>query len=99
MAFMRSPVRSRSGPPSFTPAAAALGMLGTLGLLLFLYCVGIQYGSDWYRGLTSLSGLKANAAALCGLAAAALVALAIQRTGAAGLPDSLGMFAGASTST
>ena len=84
---------------AFAPKAAPPGMLGTLGLLLFLYCVGIQYGGDWYRGLTSPSGLRANAAAFCGLAAAAAVALAIQRTGAAGLPESLGMFAGATTST
>ncbi len=84
---------------AFAPKAAPPGMLGTLGLLLFLYCVGIQYGGEWYRGLTSPSGLKANAAALCGLAASAVVALVIQRTGAAGLPESLGMFAGATTST
>ncbi len=84
---------------AFAPKAAPPGMLGTLGLLLFLYCVGIQYGGEWYRGLSSPSGLRANAAALCGLAAAAAVALAIQRTGSAGLPESLGMFAGATTST
>ncbi len=84
---------------AFAPKAAPPGMLGTLGLLLFLYCVGIQYGGEWYRGLTSPSGLRANAAALCGLAVSAAVALAIHRTGAAGLPESLGMFAGATTST
>jgi putative transport protein len=84
---------------AFAPKAAPPGMLGTLGLLLFLYCVGIQYGGEWYRGLTSPSGLRANAAALCGLAAAAAVTLAIHRTGAAGLPESLGMFAGATTNT
>src|SRR6187402_2487619 len=69
---------------AFAPKAAPPGMLGTLGLLLFLYCVGIQYGGEWYRGLTSPTGLRANAVALCGLAASAAAALAIQRTGAAG---------------
>ena len=58
---------------AFAPEAAPPGMLGTLGLLLFLYCVGIQYGGEWYRGLTSPSGLRANAVALCGLAASAAV--------------------------
>ena len=29
---------------AFAPKSAPPGMLGTLGLLLFLYCVGIQYG-------------------------------------------------------
>ena len=84
---------------AFAPKAAPPGMLGTLGLLLFLYGVGIQYGHEWYRGLTSPAGLRANAAALCGLAAAGAVALAIRRMGAANLPESLGMFAGSTTST
>jgi putative transport protein len=84
---------------AFAPKAAPPGMLGSLGLLIFLYCVGIQYGGEWYRGLTSPSGLRANAVALCGVAAAGAAALAMQRTGAASLAESLGMFAGATTST
>src|SRR5262245_20881469 len=84
---------------AFAPKSAPAGMLGTLGLLLFLYCMGIQYGREWYRGLTSTDGLKANFAALCGLAAAVVVALMIYETGAASLPQSLGMFAGSATST
>src|SRR6187397_1462984 len=70
---------------ALAPKAAPPAMLGTLGLLLFLYGVGIQYGHEWYRGLTSFAGLRANAAALCGLAAAAAVALVIRRMGAANL--------------
>ena len=35
-------------------------MLGTMGLLLFLYGVGIQYGAQFFRGLTSKEGLKAK---------------------------------------
>ena len=84
---------------AFAPKVALPGMLGTLGLLLFLYCVGMQYGGEWYRGLKSASGLRANAVGCCGLAASAAVALIIQRTGVVGLPESLGMFAGATTST
>ena len=84
---------------AFAPKVALPGMLGTLGLLLFLYCVGVQYGGEWYRGLTSASGLRATAVACCGLAAAAAAALVIQHTGVVGLPESLGMFAGATTST
>ena len=84
---------------AFAPKAAPPAMLGTLGLLLFLYCVGIQYGGEWYRGLTSPAGLRANVTACCGLAASAAVALAIQHAGIVDLPESLGMFAGATTST
>jgi putative transport protein len=84
---------------AFAPGAAPPGMVGTLGLCLFLYCVGIQYGNEWYRGLTSREGLKANVAGLCGLAAAGAVTVAIYKSGAANLPESLGMFAGSGTNT
>ena len=84
---------------AFAPKSAPPGIVGTLGLLLFLYCVGIQYGNEWYRGLTSPQGLKANFAALCGLTAASVVSLLIYRTGSATLPEALGMFAGSGTST
>jgi len=84
---------------AFAPKSAPPPMLGTLGLLLFLYCVGIQYGHEWYRGLTSRQGLKANAVALCGLTSAGVVSLLIYQTGSANLPQTLGMFAGSGTST
>jgi putative transport protein len=84
---------------AFAPKSAPPAMLGTLGLLLFLYCVGIQYGNEWYRGLTSAEGLKANFAGLCGLTAAGAVTLMIFRTDAARLSEALGMFAGSGTST
>ena len=84
---------------AFAPKSAPPGMLGTLGLLLFLYCMGIQYGREWYRGLTSPEGLRANFAALCGLTAAAVASLTIYATEAASLPQALGMFAGSTTST
>jgi putative transport protein len=84
---------------AFAPNAAPPGMVGTLGLSLFLYCVGIQYGHEWYRGLTSRQGLKANVAGLFGLAAACAATLAIYRSGAANLPESLGLFAGSGTNT
>ena len=84
---------------AFAPKSAPPGMLGTLGLLLFLYCVGVQYGNEWFRGLTSPEGLKANFAAICGLTAAGLVSLVIYQTGAASLAEAIGLFAGSGTST
>ena len=84
---------------AFAPKSAPPGLLGTLGLMLFLYCVGILYGNEWYRGLTSPEGLKANFVGLCGLAAASAVSLMIFRAGAASLPHALGMYAGSGTST
>jgi len=84
---------------AFAPKSAPAGMVGTLGLLLFLYCMGVQYGREWYRGLTSAEGLKANFTAVCGLTAAVVVSLVIYGTGAANLSQALGMFAGSATST
>ena len=51
----------------FAPKAAPPALLGTLGLLLFLYGVGVQYGGQFFRGLTSPEGLKANPAAAIGV--------------------------------
>jgi putative transport protein len=76
------------------------GMLGNLGLLLFLYGVGIAYGAQFFRGLTTSDGIKANLAAVL----AVLTALALT-VGVAwlfpvfALPEALGAFAGAGTST
>src|SRR5580765_7429199 len=48
----------------FVPKAAPAPMIGTFGLSLFLYAVGIQYGKQFVSGLTSPKGLKANFLAL-----------------------------------
>jgi len=61
----------------FAPKAAPPALLGTLGLLLFLYGVGVQYGAQFFKGLTSAEGLKANAAADLGVIGAGFVAMAL----------------------
>lgn len=82
------------------PALTLPPLLGNLGLLLFLYGVGIAYGAQFWRGLTSAEGAKANAAAaaavLCALAA--MLAM-VHWMPAVGLGEALGAFAGAGTST
>lgn len=83
---------------AFAPKSAPPALLGTLGLLLFLYGIGIQYGAQFFRGLTSREGAKANAAACLGVIAAGLVSCAFIRFGIT-LADALGMFAGSGTST
>ena len=37
----------------FAPKSAPAPMVGTLGLALFLYAVGVQYGKQFFLGLTS----------------------------------------------
>src|SRR6478735_6990096 len=51
----------------FAPKSAPAAMVGNLGLALFLYTVGIQYGKQFFIGLTSADGLKANGIALVGV--------------------------------
>ncbi|GLC96560.1 hypothetical protein Tamer19_59690 [Cupriavidus sp. TA19] len=83
----------------FTPKAAPPALIGTLGLLLFLYGIGIQYGGQFFEGLTSARGLKANAAAALGVVGAGLISLALAPLFGVGMDASLGIFAGAGTST
>ena len=83
----------------FAPKSAPPALIGTLGLLMFLYGVGIQYGAQFFKGLTSADGLKANAAAVLGVIAAGLVSLALLPLFGVRLDEALGLFAGSGTST
>src|SRR5512134_3672570 len=51
----------------FAPKSAPSAMVGTLGLALFLYGVGVQYGKQFFIGLTSRAGIQANLIALAGV--------------------------------
>jgi len=82
----------------FAPKSVPAAMVGTLGLALFLYAVGIQYGKDFFRGLASAEGRKANLLALIGVLLAGTVSLAFVR-GDVTIGYALGLFAGAGTST
>src|SRR3954454_4255954 len=48
----------------FAPKSTPAPMVGTFGLAIFLYAVGIQYGKQFFTGLTSANGIKANLMAL-----------------------------------
>lgn len=83
---------------ALVPDVALPPLLGLLGLVMFLYGIGIQYGRPFVAGLTGAAGRRANLLALLGLAAG--VAMALAAIGA-GLPTAYvtGLFAGAMTST
>src|ERR1700757_1484060 len=51
----------------FAPKSVPAAMVGTLGLALFLYTVGVQYGKQFFTGLTSRNGRRANLMALSGV--------------------------------
>src|SRR5688572_2523723 len=54
----------------FAPKSAPPALVGSLGLALFLYAVGIQYGKQFFIGLTSAAGIKANVLAIIGVLSA-----------------------------
>src|SRR6478609_3876342 len=83
----------------FAPKSAPAPMVGTLGLALFLYAVGVQYGKQFIIGLTSAAGRRANIIALIGVLLSGVVSLAIAKAFGLELGYALGLFAGSGTST
>jgi putative transport protein len=83
----------------FAPKSVPAPMVGTLGLALFLYGVGIQYGKQFFTGLVSPAGRRANLMALIGVLAAGAVSLVFVKTMGLNLGYALGLFAGSGTST
>ena len=83
----------------FAPKSVPSPMVGTLGLALFLYGVGIHYGKQFFIGLTSRDGLLANVMALTGVIASGAVSLLFMKLMDLNLGHALGLFAGSGTST
>ncbi|MDR0225751.1 MAG: YidE/YbjL duplication [Burkholderiaceae bacterium] len=83
---------------ALAPAAAPPAMVGTLGLLMFLYGIGIQYGRAFFDGLRG-PGLVWNLLSLVAVLASLLVALALGRVMGLSTPTAVGLFAGSGTST
>ena len=81
------------------PGSAPAPMVGTLGLSLFLYSVGVQYGKQFFIGLTSRAGIRANLLALTGVLCAGAVSLLFVELMDLKLGYALGLFAGSGTST
>jgi putative transport protein len=74
-------------------------MIGSLGLALFLYTVGIQYGRQFFLGLTSPYGMRANLMAIVGVLCAGGLSLALVRWADISPGMAYGLFAGSGTST
>ncbi len=83
----------------FAPKSVPAAMVGTLGLALFLYTVGVQYGKQFFTGLTSRAGRRANLIGLSGVLFAGAVSLLLMKTIGVSVGNALGLFAGAGTST
>src|SRR5512143_2481236 len=48
------------GAGMFAPKAAPPALIGSLGLVLFVYGIGIQYGKQFFSGVASPFGLKVD---------------------------------------
>jgi putative transport protein len=83
----------------FAPKSVPAPMIGSLGLALFLYTVGIQYGRHFFTGLASAQGVRANLLALSGVLLSGLVCIVFWQGMDMNLGYALGLFAGSGTST
>jgi putative transport protein len=83
----------------FAPKSVPAAMVGTLGLALFLYAVGVQYGKQFFIGLTSAAGRRANVMALTGVLLAGAVSIVLVKAMNVKLGYALGLFAGSGTNT
>src|SRR4051812_21455132 len=83
---------------AIAPAAAPPGLVSSIGLVMFLYGIGIQYGRQFFAGLGG-AGLLWNAVGAAGVLCSLAVALAAGAAFGVSPAHTLGMFAGALTST
>src|SRR4051794_21498871 len=84
---------------AFAPKAAITGPIGLIGLIMFLYGIGILYGRQFFEGMTGAAGRKYNLLALVAVVAGLAVALACGQGFGIPVGHTLGLFAGSMTST
>ena len=83
---------------AIAPKAAPPALVGSIGLVMFLYGIGIQYGRQFFAGLGGVGlvwNLLGAAGVLCALAVALIAGAAFGVSPA----HTLGLFAGSLTST
>src|SRR5918993_2830266 len=83
---------------AIAPKAAPPGLVGTLGLVMFVYGVGIQYGTQFFASLKG-PGLKYIALTTVSVIASLLVAMALADPLGISMATAAGLFAGSGTST
>src|ERR1700750_3422417 len=83
---------------AIAPKSAPPGLVGTLGLVMFVYGVGIQYGPQFFASLRG-PGLKYITLASVAVIASLFVALLVSKPLGVSLATAAGLFAGSGTST
>src|SRR5690349_6274344 len=84
---------------AIAPKASITGPLSLIGLIMFLYGIGILYGKEFFEGVTGAAGRKYNLLALVAVLVGLLVALGIGQIFGIKIGHTLGLFAGSMTST
>ncbi len=84
---------------AFAPKAQISGPIGLTGLIMFLYCIGILYGRQFFEGMSGSAGRRYNLLATVGVLAGLFVALGLGKIFDVKLGHTLGLFAGSMTST
>jgi putative transport protein len=84
---------------ALAPKAQVTGPIGLIGLIMFLYGIGILYGRQFFEGMTGAAGRKYNFLALVAVVAGLAVALGLGQAFGIKLGHTLGLFAGSMTST
>lgn len=84
---------------AFAPKAQITGPIGLIGLIMFLYGIGILYGRQFFEGMVGAAGRKYNLLALVAVLAGLAVALALGQAFGIKVGHTLGLFAGSMTST
>src|SRR6478735_10045268 len=83
---------------AIAPKSAPPGLVGTLGLVMFVYGVGIQFGPQFFASLRG-PGIKYIALAAVAVIASLLVAMSLAAPLGISLATAAGLFAGSGTST
>ena len=84
---------------AIAPKAHPPAMIATLGLVMFLYGLGVQYGKQFFAGLSSSTGRKYNLLAVISLAAATIVTVILLRGMHVSSAMMAGIFAGSGTNS
>ena len=84
---------------ALAPKAQITGPIGLIGLIMFLYGVGILYGRQFFEGMTGAAGRKYNFLAFVAVVVGLLVALGLGQMFGVRTGHTLGIFAGSMTST
>ena len=81
------------------PKSQITGPIALIGLIMFLYGIGILYGKQFFEGMSGAAGRKYNILALVAVLAGLFVALGLGKAFSMSIGQTLGLFAGSMTST